>query len=42
MEPLVVNNGTIPLPQKPGIGVDVNEDKLVMYGDLAQKLWSET
>ncbi|HVN96757.1 MAG TPA: dipeptide epimerase [Syntrophorhabdaceae bacterium] len=42
MEPLVVNNGTIPLPQKPGIGVDVNEDKLVMYGDLARKLWSET
>jgi L-alanine-DL-glutamate epimerase-like enolase superfamily enzyme len=36
-EPLIADNGRIPLPKKPGIGVEVSEDKLKMYRDLSQR-----
>ena len=37
-EPFVPNKGKIPLPKGPGIGVEVNEDKLKMYQELSQRL----
>jgi L-Ala-D/L-Glu epimerase len=37
-KPFVPSNGRLPLPKGPGIGVEVNEDKLMMYRELSRRL----